>query len=127
MAVQRTVRSHTCGQLRSSDLDREVTLCGWVSKRRDHGGLVFADLRDRYGLTQIVFDPALANGQKAHELAGRIRSEFVIWVKGKVRSRPEGMTNTKMATGEIEVACHDIVILSEAKTPPFAIEDDVDV
>src|SRR4051812_47339552 len=110
----RPVRSHTNGELRASDLDREVTLCGWVSKRRDHGGLVFADLRDRYGLTQIVFDPALAGGTQAHETAGRLRSEFVIWCKGKVRKRPAGMTNPKMATGEIEVACTDLNILSEA-------------
>jgi aspartyl-tRNA synthetase len=102
-------------------------LCGWVSKRRDHGGLIFADLRDRFGVTQIVFDPALANGDQAHALAGKIRSEFVIWCKGKVRHRPDGMTNTKLSTGEIEVACTDIVILSEAKTPPFPIEDEVDV
>jgi aspartyl-tRNA synthetase len=124
---QRTVRSHTCGELKASDLGKEVTLCGWVSKRRDHGGLIFADLRDRYGLTQIVFDPGLESGHDAHEKAGRIRSEFVIWCKGKVRKRPEGMTNPKMATGEIEVACTDIVLLSEAKTPPFPIEDDIEV
>ncbi|MGZ3698485.1 MAG: aspartate--tRNA ligase [Bdellovibrionota bacterium] len=125
--TSRTIRSHHCGQLRAADLGKEVMLCGWVSKRRDHGGLVFADLRDRYGLTQVVFDPALAGGQGAHETAGRLRSEFVIWCKGKVRHRPEGMTNPKMATGEIEVACTELTILSEAKTPPFAIEDDVDV
>ncbi len=123
----RTTRSHTCGELRKLNLGQEITLCGWVAKRRDHGGLVFADLRDRYGITQIVFDPALAGGKDAHERAAKIRGEYVLWVKGKVRSRPEGMTNSKMVTGEIEVACTDIVILSEAKTPPFAIEDDVDV
>lgn len=127
MALQRTVRSHTCGELSVKNLNQEVTLCGWISKRRDHGGLVFADLRDRYGLTQIVFDPKLSGGEKAHETAGKIRSEFVIWCRGKVRHRPEGMTNPKMATGEIEVACTDLTILSEAKTPPFAIEDDLDV
>src|SRR3954463_16804754 len=110
---QRTVRSHTCGQLRASDIGKEVMLCGWVSKRRDHGGLVFADLRDRYGLTQIVFDPALTDGKEAHETAGKIRGEFVLWIKGKVRRRPDGMTNPKMSTGEIEVACTDLVILSE--------------
>jgi aspartyl-tRNA synthetase len=123
----RTVRSHTCGEVRPSHLGNEVTLCGWVSKRRDHGGLIFADLRDRYGITQIVFDPALAGGADAHERAGKLRSEFVVWVKGKVRNRPEGMTNTKLATGAIEVACTDLSILSEAKTPPFPIEDDIDV
>lgn len=127
MTPKRTVRSHTCGEIRKTHLGETVTLCGWVSKRRDHGGLVFADLRDRYGLTQIVFDPALAGGAEAHETAGKIRSEFVLWVKGKVRARPSGMTNSNMATGEIEVACTEIVILSEAKTPPFPIEDEVDV
>src|SRR3954466_5197816 len=98
----RTVRSHHCGELRDQDLNREVTLCGWVGKRRDHGGLVFIDLRDRYGLTQVVFDPTFSGGQAAHEKAGALRSEFVIWIKGKVRSRPQGMTNPKMPTGEIE-------------------------
>jgi aspartyl-tRNA synthetase len=130
---KRTVRSHTCGEIRSSHLSNEVTLCGWISKRRDHGGLIFADLRDRYGVTQIVFDPQLAGEpevpevKNAHERAGKIRSEYVIWCKGKVRHRPDGMTNTKLPTGEIEVACTDIEILSEAKTPPFAIEDETDV
>jgi aspartyl-tRNA synthetase len=123
----RTVRSHTCGELRATDLDREVTLVGWVAKRRDHGGLVFADLRDRYGLTQIVFDPAIAGTSGAHETAGRLRSEFVIWCKGKVRRRPEGMTNSKLATGELEVACTELRILSEAETPPFALNDDAEV
>ncbi|MBC7692531.1 MAG: aspartate--tRNA ligase [Methylotenera sp.] len=126
-SVKRTVRSNTCGELRAANLDQEVTLCGWIAKRRDHGGLVFADLRDRYGLTQIVFDPALPGGLEAHETASRIRGEFVIWCKGIVRKRPEGMTNSKMITGEVEVACTDLVILSEAKTPPFAIDDDVEV
>jgi aspartyl-tRNA synthetase len=125
---KRTVRSHTCGELKAAHLGQEVTLCGWVAKRRDHGGVVFSDLRDRYGLTQVVFDPEIAGTSAAtHELAGRIRSEFVLWVKGKVRKRPEGMTNSKMVTGEIEVAVTELVILSEAKTPPFAIEDDTDV
>lgn len=119
--AKRTVRTHTCGELRAADIGREVQLCGWVGKRRDHGGLVFADLRDRYGLTQVVFDPALSGGAAAHETAGRIRGEYVLWCKGKVRHRPEGMTNTKLPTGEIEVACTDLVILSEAKTPPFEI------
>ncbi len=126
---RRTVRSHTCGELGANHLDQEVMLCGWVAKRRDHGGLIFVDLRDRHGITQVVFDPAGqgAGAAQVHELAGRIRSEFVLWCKGRVRRRPQGMTNPKMKTGEIEVICHDLEILSEAKTPPFAIEDDVDV
>ncbi len=127
MSKKRTVRSHTCGQLNLAHLGQTITLCGWVAKRRDHGGLIFVDLRDRYGLTQIVFDPALAGGDVAHDLAGRIRSEYVIWVKGQVRQRPPGMTNSKMPTGEIEVVCTDLEILSEAKTPPFPIEEELDV
>lgn len=118
-------RSYNCGQLSKKDLGLEVTLCGWVAKRRDHGGLVFVDLRDRYGYTQIVFDPNIA--APAHETAGGLRSEYVLWCRGKVRSRPEGMANPKMITGEIEVACTDLKILSEAKTPPFSIEDETDV
>ncbi|OFZ18164.1 MAG: aspartate--tRNA ligase [Bdellovibrionales bacterium GWB1_55_8] len=126
MAHQRTVRSHNCGELRRSDIGKEITLCGWIGKRRDHGGLVFSDLRDRYGLTQIVFDPAIARPE-VFEAAGRLRTEFVIWCKGSVRSRPEGMANPKLSTGEIEVACTELQILSEAKTTPFPIEDDVEV
>lgn len=124
---RRTVRSHNCGELRAQDLGKEVMLCGWIAKRRDHGGVIFADLRDRYGLTQVVFDPAIVDGVAAHVTAADLRSEYVIWCRGRVRRRPEGMTNSKMPTGEVEVACTDLVILSEAKTPPFAIEDDVDV
>src|SRR6185295_6522929 len=124
--MSRTVRSHHCGELGEKNLNNEVTLCGWVGKRRDHGGLIFVDLRDRYGITQIVFDPALSGGGPAHDLAQKLRTEFVIWVKGKVRHRPQGMTNSKIATGAIEVACTELNILSEAKTTPFPIEDDVD-
>ncbi len=124
--LKRTVRSHDCGQLRAANLGEEIQLCGWIGKRRDHGGLIFADLRDRHGLTQIVFDPAIPESKAAHERASRLRNEFVIWVKGTVRARPEGMRNSKLATGEIEVVCTDLEILSEAKTPPFAIEDDID-
>lgn len=125
--MKRTVRSHTCGELRTQNLGQEITLCGWIAKRRDHGGLIFADLRDRHGLTQIVFDPAIDGGKGAHDVAARLRSEFVIWIKGKVRARPDGMKNAKLSTGEIEVACTDLVILSEAKTPPFAIDDEAEV
>ncbi|MBS1961327.1 MAG: aspartate--tRNA ligase [Bdellovibrionales bacterium] len=125
-SVKRTVRTHDCGALRGTDNGKEIQLTGWVSKRRDHGGLIFVDLRDRHGLTQITFDPAVAEGKDAHELAGRLRSEFVVWIKGKVRSRPAGMTNAKLPTGEVEVLVNDLVILSEAKTPPFAIEDETE-
>ncbi|MEK6704713.1 MAG: aspartate--tRNA ligase, partial [Bdellovibrionota bacterium] len=127
MGGQKITRSHNCGELSASDLGKEVTLCGWVAKNRDHGGLVFADLRDRYGITQAVFDPALGQGGGAYELARSLRSEFVVWCRGKVRRRPEKMSNPNLATGEIEVACSELAILSEAKTPPFSIEDDIDV
>src|SRR5690242_18705543 len=80
--IPRTVRSHTCGELSAKQLGQEVQLCGWVGRRRDHGGLVFIDLRDRYGLTQVVFDPTVAGANEAHQLAGRLRGEFVLWCKG---------------------------------------------
>jgi aspartyl-tRNA synthetase len=97
---------------------------GWVQRRRDHGGLIFVDLRDREGLTQIVFDPQIA--REAHEHAGSLRNEYVIAAKGTVRHRPEGMTNPKLPTGEIEVAATELRILNISKTPPFHIEDDVE-
>ncbi len=118
---QKTVN---CDSLRSGDVGREVVLMGWVQRRRDHGGLIFVDLRDREGLTQVVFDPNI-NGQ-SHERAGVIRSEYVIAVKGSTRFRPEGMTNPKLPTGEIEVAAAELKILNISKTPPFQVEDDVD-
>lgn len=124
--TRRTVRSHHCGELKKSNVGNEVTLCGWVSKRRDHGGLVFIDLRDRYGLTQVVFDPSSSGGSGVHERAGALRSEWVLWCKGTVRARPEGMTNPKLPTGEVEVLATDLEILSAAETPPFQIEDEVD-
>jgi aspartyl-tRNA synthetase len=126
----RTTRTHHCGELNKADLGKEITLCGWVGKRRDHGGVIFIDLRDRYGITQVVFDPqmaAVSGSKSAHAIADRVRTEYVVWCKGKVRARPEGMTNSKLPTGGIEVICSEIEILSEAKTPPFLIEDDVDV
>lgn len=112
------VRTHTCGELNASHAGKEVVLCGWVAKRRDHGGLIFVDLRDRYGLTQIVLDPT--------EISERIRSEFVISVRGQVRLRPAEMMNPKIKTGEIEVSGKTVEILSAAKTPPFVIDDHSD-
>lgn len=114
-----------CNSLRASEVGTEVVLMGWVQRRRDHGGLIFVDLRDREGITQVVFDPQIT--PEAHEHAGGLRSEYVIAVKGKVRHRPEGMTNSKLPTGEIEVAATDLLILNGSRTPPFHIEDDVDV
>jgi aspartyl-tRNA synthetase len=122
---KRYVRSHDCGELRGEHVGKTIELCGWASKRRDHGGVIFIDLRDRYGITQIVFDPSLS-GIETHTEAGKIRSEFVIWCRGKVRARPEGMANNKRPTGGIEIICDDLYILSEAKTPPFEISDDTE-
>jgi aspartyl-tRNA synthetase len=118
-------RTHTCGELRAQNIGKPVRLMGWVWRRRDHGGLVFIDLRDASGLTQIVFNPTV--NAAAHEEAQRLRSEFVIAVSGKVAARPEGMANPELATGEIEVMVQSLEVLNEAKTPPFMIEDDAEV
>ena len=118
-------RTHTCGELTAKDSGQEVTLSGWVHRRRDHGGLIFIDLRDRYGLTQIVSDPE--NTAQAHKLADSVRSEYVIQVKGNVRRRPEGMQNKNMQTGEIEVLINEFSVLNTAKTPPFEIDQEKDV
>lgn len=115
-------RTHTCGALRKQHLNTTVTLSGWVNRQRDHGGLVFIDLRDRFGLTQLVFDP-IKNPQ-THHVAEKLRSEWVISVRGVVRLRREGMMNPKLATGEIEVLVDEIEILSKAQTPPFSICDE---
>lgn len=114
-------RTHTCGQLQASDIDTTVTLCGWVHKRRDHGGLIFIDLRDRYGITQIVMDPAVS--ADAHKIGEELRREFVIKATGKVRARPEGMTNPNMSTGDIEVIVSTLEIFARSETPPIEIDD----
>ena len=118
-------KTHTCGELSKKDLGSKVTLMGWVHTRRDHGGLIFVDLRDRGGLTQVVFNPEIA--PEAHRLAGDIRSEYVLAVTGTVAARPENTANPKLPTGEIEVLVSELTILSQAKTPPFMIEDETDV
>jgi aspartyl-tRNA synthetase len=115
-------RSHTLDQLRASDDGQSVTLSGWVHRRRDHGGLIFIDLRDRYGLTQIVSDPA--NNESAHAVMESVRSEYVLKITGTVRKRPEGMTNDTMETGDVEVLVDAVEILNEALTPPFEIDQD---
>ncbi len=117
-------RSHSCGALNAAHLGEEVRLCGWVQFRRDHGGLIFVDLRDRDGLTQVVFIPEVA--PRAHESAHILRSEYVIALDGYVRARPEGMANPNMPTGEIEVVVRSWKLLNTSKTPPFMIEDRVD-
>ena len=119
-------RTHHCGALRKTEVGQEVVLCGWVSRRRDHGGLIFVDLRDRSGLVQIVYDEA-AMGEEAFHKAETLRSEFVIGVCGKVRARAEETINPHMETGEIEIVCTELRILNKAKTPPFYIQDNIDV
>ena len=118
-------RTHACGALRPADSGSEVVLCGWVSRQRDHGGLIFIDLRDRSGMVQIVFSPEI--NQTALEKADSARTEFVISVRGKVRLRSEDTVNPAMATGAVEVCGEEIRILNPAKTPPFYIQDNVDV
>ena len=117
-------RTHYCGELRLADAGKSVRLTGWVSRRRDHGGVIFVDLRDRTGLTQVVFDPMI--DPEAHRAAHEIRSEFVLSVSGKVQERGEGLTNPNLLTGEIELATDELKILNVAKTPPFAVEDDIE-
>lgn len=119
------LKTHTCGQLLSEDVGQEVTLAGWVSRRRDHGGLIFIDLRDREGLTQVVFNPEVS--ASAHRVAAQARVEYVLQVKGKVRKRPKGMENPQLATGEIEVSADFARILNPSKTPPFYINKEVEV
>ena len=115
-------RTHTCGELRKTHVKKEVTLCGWVHSRRDHGGIIFIDLRDRYGITQVIFDPN--HNSEAHKTAEKIRREWVLQIIGHVRPRAEGMANPKMETGAIEVITDSVVILNESETPPLEIEDD---
>jgi aspartyl-tRNA synthetase len=115
----------TCGSLRVVDVGAEVTLRGWVNRRRDLGGLIFIDLRDRYGLTQVVFNPEIA--PTAHEMASDVRAEYVLEVRGVVRERPEGTRNPKLSTGDIEIEAQSIEVLNVAKTPPFEITQTADI
>jgi aspartyl-tRNA synthetase len=117
-------KTHTCGELRLEHAGRHVTLAGWVHRRRDHGGVIFIDLRDRFGLTQVVINPANVRSPEVFAQAEALRNEYVIQVEGVVAPRPAGMANPKLATGEIEVIAHDVTVLNPAKTPPFAIDDD---
>ncbi|HUS69243.1 MAG TPA: aspartate--tRNA ligase [Anaerolineae bacterium] len=115
------LRSHTCGELRAKNVGEEVTLAGWVHRRRDHGGLIFLDLRDRWGLVQVVFDPSLS--EQAHQAAAQVRGEYVLRIWGKVRRRPAGQENPEMGTGEVEVVAETMEVLNEARTPPFPISE----
>ncbi len=117
-------KTHNLGELTAADVGRRVVLMGWAARRRDHGGVIFIDLRDRAGITQIVFDPS--HDAASHGVADRVRNEYVLAVEGEVRRRPEGMANPKLKTGEIEVICDWIEVLNSAETTPFLIEDDID-
>ncbi len=117
-------RTHHLNELRLSDTGKEVVLMGWVARRRDHGGLIFIDLRDREGITQVVFNPEI--NSEIHNLGHSLRPEYVIAVVGKVRPRPEGMANPKLPTGEIEVLADELEILGTSKTPPFQIEEKIE-
>ncbi|MFH0918003.1 MAG: aspartate--tRNA ligase [Candidatus Omnitrophota bacterium] len=119
------LRSHTCGQLKVANVTEQVTLCGWVANRRDHGKLIFIDIRDRYGLTQVVFIPKESG--EAYKLAQGLRNEFVIKLTGLVNKRPVGTINTKLATGEVEILAQTLEILNSSLTPPFEIQDDIEI
>ncbi len=118
-------RTHTCNDLGLDFLDQETTLMGWVLRRRDHGGVIFIDLRDRWGLTQVVFNPEISN--EVHAKAHQLRSEWVIAVRGRVAARPADMDNPKLKTGAIEVLVNELRILNTSETPPFPLDEDVEV
>ena len=115
------MRSHYCGQINEELIDQEVTLCGWVNRRRDHGGVIFIDLRDREGLVQVVFDP---DREQTFETAERARNEYVLQVKGRVRARDASTINEKLATGRVEVLGLELVVLNTAETPPFQLDEE---
>ena len=114
------MRSHYCGALRKEHVGQEITLCGWVHRRRDHGGVIFLDVRDRDGITQVVFDP---DREDSFATADSVRNEYVIQLTGIVRDRPEGTINSDMPTGEIEVLGHSLIVLNKAETPPFQLDE----
>jgi aspartyl-tRNA synthetase len=119
------LRTHNCGELNTGDISSEVVLCGWVSTRRDHGEIVFMDLRDKHGITQIVFDPA--RNRQTYEKADGLRNEYCVRVRGRVSERPEGTVNPRIDTGEIEIYVEELDVLSGSETPPFEIKDNINV
>ena len=119
------LKDHTCGELRTEHTGSEVNLAGWVHRRRDHGGIIFIDLRDIAGITQLVFSPDVS--KPVHALANELRNEYVVSIHGKVQQRPQGTINNNLPTGEIEVYADELKILNISKTPPFYINEEVDV
>ncbi len=115
------MRSHYCGEVNAANIDQGVEFCGWVNRRRDHGGVIFIDLRDRSGLVQVVYDPDLPD---VFATAEQVRNEFVVRVRGRVRARPEGTVNKELPTGEVEVLGQELQILNRAETPPFQLDDE---
>jgi len=118
------MRSHYCGLVNEEHIGQEVVICGWVHRRRDHGGVIFLDMRDREGVAQLVFDPDTVESFASAE---RVRSEYVLQIKGIVRARPEGTVNEDMATGKIEILGKELTILNAAETPPFPLDNYVEV
>src|SRR5438105_7197823 len=118
-------RTHTCGDLNKDAIGQQVTLAGWVNRRRDHGGLVFLDIRDRYGITQVISDPE--RSPEVHRIAAELRSEYVVQVTGTVVPRLPGTENPNLSTGAIEVAAEHIEILNPSRTTPFPITDNISV
>jgi aspartyl-tRNA synthetase len=123
--IDKKKRTHYCGAVGTDEIGKEVVLMGWVHRRRDHGGVIFVDLRDREGLVQVVFNPEIST--ETHREAHRVRSEYVLAVRGRVRERPEGMENPELKTGRLEVMVHELEILSESKTPPFLLDVDAEI
>ena len=119
------LKSHSCGELNKEHIGTKVTLAGWVNRRRDHGGLIFIDLRDREGIVQVVFNPEVSSLN--HKIANEMRNEYVVRVSGEVTPRPPGTENPKLATGDVEVIAQNVEILNPAKTPPFYINEDIEV
>src|SRR5213075_934451 len=115
------MRTHYCGELSAALVDRTVSLCGWAHRRRDHGGVIFVDLRDREGLVQVVCDPDRA---ETFAIAEQVRNEYCLKVIGVVRARPAGTENANLTSGKVEVLCHSLEVLNASVTPPFQLDDD---
>ena len=118
------MRSHFCGELNESNVDEDVVLCGWIHRRRDHGGVIFLDLRDREGLAQVVYDP---DTKESFKIAEGVRNEFVVEVKGRVRLRPSGTINDEMPTGRIEILGNELKVLNASETPPIQLDEHAEV